>query len=53
MKSVLFWPWTVPAKRQVLPLHEDAGVQEHVQEEPCLALREAERRDGLEALGIG
>ena len=51
MKSVLFWPWTMPAKLQVLALDEDAGVQEHVQQEPCLALGEAERRDGLHALG--
>ena len=30
MKSVLFWPWTMPAKLQDLALDEHAGVQEHV-----------------------
>ena len=52
-KSVLFWPWTMPAKLQVLALDEDARVQEHIQQEPRLTLGEAERRDGFHALGIG
>ena len=52
MKSVLFWPWTMPAKLQVLALDEDARVQEHVQQEPRLTLGEAERRDGFHALGV-
>ena len=52
-KSVLFWPWTMPAKLQVLALDEDARVQEHVQQEPRLTFGEAERRDGFHPLGIG
>ena len=52
-KSVLFWPWTIPAKLQVLALDEDAGVQEHVQQEPRLTFGEAGRRDGFHPLSIG
>ena len=52
-KSVLFWPWTMPAKLQVLALDEHARVQQHVQQKPRLTLGEAERRDGFHPLGIG
>ena len=48
-KSVLFWPWTMPAKAQVLALDEHAGVQQHVQQKARLALSEAERGDGFHA----
>jgi hypothetical protein len=37
----------------VLALDEDAGVQQHVQQETCLALGETERRDRLQALCVG
>src|SRR5262249_32397935 len=37
----------------VLALNEDTRVQQHVQKEPCLALRETKRRDSLHALSVG
>jgi len=39
-------------ERAVLPLDEDARMQQHVEEKARLALSEAERRDRVEALGI-
>jgi hypothetical protein len=40
-------------ERAVLTLDEDAGVEQYVHEKPCLPLGEAERRDGVDALGVG
>ncbi len=37
----------------VLPLEEDAGMQEHLQQEPRLSVGEAEGGDGLKPRGIG
>ena len=52
MKSVLFWPWTMPAKLQVLALDEHAGVQEHVQQKASLTLCEAEGSDGVQTFRV-
>ena len=52
MKSVLFWPWTMPAELQVLALDEDTRVQQHVQQESRLAFGEAKRRDGFHAFRV-
>ena len=52
MKSVLFWPWTMPAKAQYLALNEDARVQQDVEQEPRLALGEAECGDGFHAFRV-
>ena len=52
MKSVLFCPWTMPAKPQDLALDEHTGVQQHVQQKPRLTFGEAKRRDGFHAFRV-
>jgi hypothetical protein len=37
----------------VLPLDEDTGVEQHLEQEPRLALGETERGDGRQPLGVG